>query len=190
MEEPKVISGNTETEIWAQIEQDFAQNPDLFEYSAIIEQPEHTVVLDIDIDLGGGFEGGYALTRFVSNLKTFDDFRFSLHPQDFIDGIGKLVGMQDIEIGYPEFDKKIIVKTNHPERVKDILSDSAVRETLLTLPDFNFHIGHHHSDNAPVESAFLELRIEDGITEIAPLKAIYKAFLSVLKKMNTDEIYR
>ena len=186
MEEAKVITGTTSDEIWQQIEGDFAQNPDLFEYSVVIEQKDRSVALDIDIDLGGGFEGGYALTRFVANLKSFDDFRFSLHRQDFIDGIGKFLGMEDITLGYPEFDKQIIVKTNHSERLQDIFSDSAIRETIQSLPEFTFHIGYHHSGNTEVESAFLELRIDDGITDPASLRRIYNTFILVLDKVDLD----
>lgn len=186
MEDAKVITGTTSDAIWAQIEADFASNPDLFEYSVVIEQKGRSVGLDIDIDLGGGFEGGYAITRFVANLKSFDDFRFSLHPQDFIAGIGKLFGMEDTVLGYPEFDKEIIVKTNHPERLREILSDPAIRETLQSLPQFTFHISHHSSANTAVESASLELRIDDGITEPARLRSIYNVFFLVLEKVDLD----
>ena len=186
MEEAKIIAGNTRQEVWQQIEQDFTHNPDLFEYSAILEEQGRSVALDIDIDLGGGFEGGYALTRFVAKLKSFDDLQFSLHRQDFVDGVGKLFGMQDIKIGYDDFDKEIVVKTNKPEHLKVILADAVVRKAILSLPDFNFHIGHHHSSNTAVESAFLELRIDEGITNPQKLRDIYNAFVLVLDKVELD----
>ena len=186
MEQAKVISGNTADEIWRKIEADFEANPDFFEYRAVIEQDGVSVMLDIDIDLGGGFEGGYALTRFVSNLKNFDDFRFSLHRQDIIDGIGKLFGMQDVRLGYPELDKNLIVKTNNEKRLVDLMSDELVREVILSLPEFNFHIGHHSSANTQVESAFLELRIDDGVTNPVRLRSLYNVFIKVLKKVDLD----
>lgn len=184
METQKIISGNSIEEIWQQIDADFTTTPDLFEYNAVIEQQGRSVMLDIDIDLGGGFEGGYALTRFVANLKRFDHFRFALHRQDFIDGIGKFLGMEDVVLGYPEFDKKIIVKTNDADRLKDVLADDSVRERILSFDEFNMHIGHHHSSNTEVESAFLELRIDDGITEVPKLREIYTAFMLVLSKVD------
>ncbi|MGV3509535.1 MAG: hypothetical protein ACO1N7_09620 [Sphingobacteriaceae bacterium] len=186
MGDVKVISGNTSSEVWRQIEEDFNDNPELFEYSIVIEQQGRSVGMDIDIDLGGGFEGGYALTRFMSNLRSFDDFRFSLHKQDIIDDVAKFFGMQDVVVGYPEFDKHIVVKSNKEDRIKDILSDAVVRENLLTLPEFNFHIRHHHSAHTEVESAFLELRIDDGITEPIRLREIYNMFIVVLDKVELD----
>ncbi|MBC7915319.1 MAG: hypothetical protein H7Y07_14485, partial [Pyrinomonadaceae bacterium] len=180
----KIISGNSLEEIWQQIEADFTTTPDLFEYNAVIEQQGRSVMLDIDIDLGGGFEGGYALTRFVANLKCFDSFRFALHRQDFIDGIGKFLGMEDVVLGYPEFDKKIVVKTNEADRLKDVLADDSVRKLILSFDEFNMHIGHHYSSNTEVESAFLELRIDDGITDVLKLREIYAAFMLVLSKVD------
>ena len=186
MDEARIISGNTSQEVWQQIEQDLNENPDLFEYNVVLEERGRLVSLDIDIDLGGGFEGGYALTRFVANLKSFDDLHFSLHRQDFIDGIGKVFGSQDVKLGYDDFDKQIVVKTNHPDRLKDIFSDVAIRKAMLSLPEFNFHIGHHHSSNTEVESAFLELRIDEGITNPHKLRDIYNAFILVLDKVDLN----
>ncbi|HEY0054963.1 MAG TPA: hypothetical protein VGB63_06370 [Pedobacter sp.] len=182
MNEAKIISGDTD-QIWKRIESDFNADPDVYEYSAVIEQQDRSVMLDIDIDLGGGFESGYALTRLTSNLKTFNQFKFSIHPQDFIDTVGKFFGMEDVELGYVEFDKKIVVKTNDADRAKSILYDSSMREVIQSLEDFTFHIGHHSSHNTEVEAAFLELRINEGILEISRLRAIYEAFVSVLRKI-------
>jgi len=187
MEGATIISGNTVEEIWTQIDASFTDNPDLFEFNAVIKQEGHTVEFNLDIDLGGGFEGGYALTRFVSRLRKFDDFRFSLHRQDLIDGIGKFLGMQDVEIGVPGFDKDIVIKTNDEERLKDILSSSTVLKVLQTLPDFSFHITHHHSTHTEVESASLELRIDEGITDTLKLRLIYAAFILILDKI--DPVY-
>lgn len=184
MQDARVISGTSLDEVWKQIDEDFSQYQEVYEYNAIIEQQGRSVTLDIDIDLGGGFEGGYALTRFMSPLKSFDDFRFSLHRQDLLDGIGKFFGMEDIKIGSPEFDKNIVIKSNHPDRIKDILSSTQIREVIQSLPNFEFHIGHHHSSHTEVESAFLELRIDEGITDTARLRLIYSAFILVLEKVD------
>lgn len=118
MDNANIISGRTEDEVWQQINSWFLANPDPLEYTAIIEQEKRKVVLDIDIDLGGGFESGFETTTLSAELKTASNFRFAVHEQHFSDEIGKFFGMEDVEIGYNEFDKKLIVKTNDPIRVK------------------------------------------------------------------------
>jgi hypothetical protein len=183
MEQLKVISGGTIDDVWSKIDADFAAQEDLFEYSALIDQQGVSVAFDMEIDLGGGFEGGYRLTRFVSKLQNLDEFRFSIHRQDLMDGVGKFFGLQDIKLGYPDFDKVMLIKTNNSDRLRDILSDSTVRDVLLSLPDFTFHIGHHHAPNTFVESGYLELRIDEAITETSELRAIYASFVHVLSKL-------
>ncbi|MCY7422522.1 MAG: hypothetical protein LH478_12360, partial [Chitinophagaceae bacterium] len=124
--ELRVIKGETEDEIWQQVRSDF-EGEDLLGYNALLEGANHIVELDIDIDLGGGFEGGYEITRFISKLPVADDFKFALHKEDFLDEIGKFFGMQDIKLGYVDFDKHVIVKTNDEARIKELFSDEQLR---------------------------------------------------------------
>jgi hypothetical protein len=136
--EPKIISGN-EDEIWQQITSDFREG-DLLEYRAIIQQQNTRVLLDIDIDLGGGFEGGYESTMLRSPLKPNNNFRFAIHEEGFIDEVGKFFGMQDVVIGYPEFDKKVLIKANDEAKVKPLFADTSVREVFQSLDDFTLEL--------------------------------------------------
>ncbi len=116
MTQEKIISGN-EDEIWQQITADFIKEDDLLEYRVVIEQQNRRILLDIDIDLGGGFEGGFESTMLRSQLESIGDFRFAIHDESFIDEVGKFFGMQDVVIGYPEFDKKVLIKSNDERKV-------------------------------------------------------------------------
>ena len=53
------------------------------------------IVLEIDIDLGGGFESGYETTVFSADLHTAPAFRFAIHEQHFTDEIGKFFGVEE-----------------------------------------------------------------------------------------------
>lgn len=176
----KIISGINEDEVWQQIEKDLTRNPDLLDYRAIIEQQKRKIFLEIDIDLGGGFESGYSTTTLHAPLQTEQDFRFAIHKEDFLDDIGKFFGMQDVEIGYPEFDKKLVIKTNDESRVKQVFSDRSVRELFKSLNDFTFGITKHTIPDSNYKGAFLELIIEDGITDPDHLRKIYHAFFNTL----------
>ncbi|TDH28840.1 hypothetical protein EXU57_01855 [Segetibacter sp. 3557_3] len=173
MHERKVVSGLNTEEIWQQIGQDL--NEDLLEYNVLIRQGDKEITLDIDIDLGGGFEGGYAETALVSPLLNSDDFRFAIHKEGIGDEIGKFFGMQDIKIGYDEFDRRFIIKTNSPERVKQLFTDEQVRSTLLSMKE-PFTFGTITHDDKKV----LEFSSDSGITDPGLLKTIYQAFYAVL----------
>ncbi len=118
MQEEKVVTGTTEDEVWQTITADLNKEPDILEYSVAIEQQNRRILLDIDIDLGGGFEGGYESTMLRAPLRIAENFRFVVHHQGFIDEIGKFFGMEDVEIGYPELDKNLIIKKKHDHHLR------------------------------------------------------------------------
>ncbi|RYG00518.1 MAG: hypothetical protein EOO07_35360, partial [Chitinophagaceae bacterium] len=95
METQKTVSGTTEEDIWKMIAVDLT--PDVFNYDVQINLNDHPVDLLIDIDLGGGFEGGYTLTQFKAAVLVASDFKFAVHDENFIDNIGKFFGMEDVE---------------------------------------------------------------------------------------------
>ncbi|MDB5263242.1 MAG: hypothetical protein JWQ14_2525 [Adhaeribacter sp.] len=180
MQEERHIYGHHEEEVWQQLTADLTQTPDSLQYQAIIHQQNKEILLDIDIDLGGGFEGGYATTILSANFRNADGFRFALHEESFLDDLGKFFGMQDIQIGYPYFDTRIIVKTTDEARVRTILTDDTIREILLTLKDFTFEIVLPDNDDAQTGDSRLDLIIEEGITDPARLCPIYNIFFRTL----------
>lgn len=180
MNNENLIIGNSEDEIWKQVSEQFEQSPDPLEYTAVIEHDGHRIALDIDIDLGGGFESGYETTTLTAPLTTSSDFRFAIHEEHFTDEIGKFFGMQDVVTGYDEFDKKLVIRTNDEAKVKEIFTEGSARAVFESLENFSFGIHTHHIADSSQKQPFLELIIETGITDINTLRTIYKAFLSVL----------
>lgn len=178
MEGKVLLTADNEEEAWARIDSDL-RDTEILQYEVVIDVPGRKILLDIDIDLGGGFEGGYATTSFCSVLKQAGDFRFNIHNQGFIDGIGKLLGMQDVVIGYPEFDRKLIVKANDEQRVKALFTDETVRNTLQELEDYSFGITVHDEQ----QEIYLELVVEEGIKDPLLLRKIYDAYCFVLDKL-------
>lgn len=186
MKQENIISGRTEEEVWREINAQFLSNPDPLEYTAIIVQENRKIVLDIDIDLGGGFESGYETTALTAELHTAPAFRFSIHDQQFTDEIGKLFGMEDVQIGFSEFDKKLIVKTNDKLRIRELFSDELVRKPFQSLNNFKFGITDY--DDGDRNFPRLELRIESGITNPKELREIYHGFFSVLVSIDKEVV--
>ncbi len=184
MTSDNVIHGTTEDEVWQQINTQLLADPDLLEYSVLIEQEDKQIFLAIDIDLGGGFESGYETTTFSAPLHAWPDFKFALHAQHFTDEIGKFFGMQDVVIGYEEFDKNFIIKTNEGDKVRALFADPEVRSVLLSLNDFSFGIHTHHLEDSHKKGPFLELLIDAGITDPTRLRQLYHAFFTVLQAVD------
>ncbi len=171
--------------VWSKIEADLS-NDIPYEYEVLIPDGEAQVGLRIDIDLGGGFEAGFATTTFSSPLNYSGDFRFAIHHQGFIDEIGKFFGMQDEVLGYPEFDRKVMVKTNNPELAVRLFADPETRETIQSLYNFSFGIVGHHTKDKKHKDFFLELIVEEAVTEASELKKLFKAFTAVLAQLEAQ----
>ncbi len=180
MDIDKTYKAATEAELWKQVSADI--NEDVLEYHALLEQGGQNIVLDIDIDLGGGFEGGYATTSYSTQINNHN-FRFAIHDEHFTDEIGKFFGMQDVKTGYDELDHHLVIKTNDEEKVKTLFADASVRKTLSELTNFDLGIRQHQIEDSDKKQSFLELNIEDGITDTAFLSELYHAFYVVLESI-------
>ena len=186
MMETTIIDAPTKEEVTRQLTAYLQQNADAFQHRVSLQQDGKSVLLDIDIDPGGGFESGYATTRFVAPVASASDFAFTIHPEGFLSDFAKLFGLQDEVVGYPEFDEKVIIKTNDKEKVKAIFSNEALRQTFSTLSSFNLQLGHEGDESS---QKMLSLEIEEGITEPAALLPLYAAFVQVLNAVeNTSSI--
>ena len=183
MEPLNVIKGSTTDEIWEQIETDLIKDENEFDYHVLINQEGHQTDLDIDIDLGGGFESGYSATTLSCELPNHDGFKFAMHEDHFIDDIGKFLGLKHVKIGYPELDDHLVVKTNDEEKIREIFSNANVRAVIKKLSRFDFGILHREVDNEHTKQAFLELNVEEGIKDPVALKELYSAFYTVLNSL-------
>ncbi|MEO8771703.1 MAG: hypothetical protein ABI402_16525 [Ferruginibacter sp.] len=188
MEKQKLIKGNNDAEIWEQVRADMDDISYPFMYKADIQHNDKSVFLNIETDLGGGFESGFQSTgltapipiRFTtlsSRINEHKDFRFALHDEDFIDKVGKFFGMEDVKTGYLEFDKKLVVKTNDIQRIKEIFADEQTRKLFQSLPGFNLHIAYYDHED---KHSSLELTIDRDITNVDELHKIYDAFVNVM----------
>lgn len=184
MQDIRHLSAENEDQLWRQLEADLAQNEDALEYEAILQHGSRTFALDIDVDLGGGFESGYETTTFSAALDNPSQFRFGFHHQSFLDNMGKFLGMQDIEIGDPAFDAAVVVKSSDEAKVRALLSNGALRAALTGLENFTLEFNLPSALDSDHEHSKLTLTVEEAVTEPARLRPLFEIFLRVLKTLD------
>ncbi|UOR04153.1 hypothetical protein MUN82_14510 [Hymenobacter aerilatus] len=174
MQEIRTFSAPSEDMLWQQVAADMSQQPDLLEYRARLVLPDFEAVLYLDIDLGGGFEGGFATTSLVAMVPPTTTLRFALHEQDWVHEIGKLFGMEDAQLGYPEIDDAFIVKTNDAPQLAQLLAAPEARITLVRHPKARITLAPTDEDEPPYPGA-LVLRFEqdEAITDPTTLRDIH-----------------
>lgn len=72
-------------------------------------------------------------TRVALTLKAPGAGSLALSPQGFLSGIGKALGMQDVEIGSERFDSAFMVKGNPPELAQSVFGDPILQDQLIEL---------------------------------------------------------
>jgi hypothetical protein len=179
MKTQHIITGHADDKVWKEIGLDLSKEENQFEYDIIIDKNHYQVSLDIEIDMGGGFDSGYSCTVFTAQLNEME-FKFAVHEEHFIDEIGKFFGMEDIVIGYTELDKHLIIKTNDAEKMKFLFSNPKARSVFEKLNNFHFGMVRKSIDQSNLRVLYLELFIEQGITDPVRLKELYDAFYSIL----------
>ena len=89
------------------------------------------LVLDVYTQSTGNSSQTYTRGRLLYPAR--DEFRFRLHRRSIFSGIGKYLGMQDIEVGQPEVDRDFIIKADSPGKVQGLLLRNRVGAALVTL---------------------------------------------------------
>ena len=73
-------------------------------------------------------------TRMRAPYVNPEGFRFTIYRKGLFSELGKLLGMQDIEVGDPEFDEAFIIKGNDEARVRELFADPKLRPLILAQP--------------------------------------------------------
>ena len=179
MEERRILNLNSVDDLWNELLPDFSSGTVVNNYHVTLKLNGHSINLDISSSPGGNAEGGYESTNINAPLPAHPNFSFVIFPEDFLNRLGKIFGMQDVVLGYPEFDNRIIVKTNNPEKLTSVFSEKEVRLVFQSLSGFSLKL----DSNDETEEHFLELSIQRAIREFNELKQVLTAYTSVLSQV-------
>ena len=181
MDKEFIITKDHEAQIWQQLESDFSSKPELLAYQIILVQENKRVSVAIDFDPGGGFENGIPTTSFSSKINP-TPYSLAIHPKNFIDDIGKVFGMEDVVIGFPEFDQKFIIKTNNKEKTQSLFGGKDCRQMLQSIADFTLETTGSTAAQS-LEEKQLVLNIDEAISDTEVLKKLYHVFFQLLKEI-------
>ena len=125
-------------------------------------------------------------TRMRAPYVNADGFRFTIYRKGFFTDLGKFLGMQDFEAGFPEFDEAFVIKGNDEGKLRALFSNSKIRQLLEAQPAIHLSVrddegwfGKHFPDGVD------ELRFDvvGHIKDIERLKLLYDLFAEVLNHL-------
>ena len=125
-------------------------------------------------------------TRMRAPYVNPDGFRFTVYRKGLFSELGKLLGMQDIEVGDAEFDEAFILKGTDEAKVRGLFADPEVRSLLLAQRAVRLEVKDGEGGSGP---AFpegvdeLHFRAHGVINEVDRLKALFALFAAVLDRL-------
>lgn len=125
-------------------------------------------------------------TRMRAPFVNLDNFYFKIYRTGIFSGLGKILGMEDINIGYEEFDEDFVIKGNSEEKVKQLFSNKSIRDLIQEQPKISLEIKDDEgffSSHFPEGVDELYFQVTGVIKDIDILKELYELFAEVLKEL-------
>jgi hypothetical protein len=136
------LFGPSKDEIWSQLSQEIGadyQKGGFFAPGKVtVSHRQWEITLDTYTVSSG--ESSTTYTRIRAPYVNPDGFRFTIYRKSIFSGIGKLFGMQDIEIGDSLFDDEFIIQGTHPDLVERLLANVNIRQLIQDQPNIHFQV--------------------------------------------------
>ena len=115
-----------------------------------------------------------------------EGFRFTIYRKSLFSDLGKFLGMQDIEVGDPEFDEAFIIKGNDESKVRDLFSNSKIRQMIQAQPRIRLEVKDSEGwfgPKFPEDVDELHFQVVGVIKDVERLKALFDLFATVLDQL-------
>jgi hypothetical protein len=127
-------------------------------------------------------------TRMRAPYVNRDNFHFNIYRKGIFSDLGKWLGMQDVNVGYPQFDEDFIIKGNDESKLRRLFSNAKIRELIEDQPDIQFSVrdaelSFWNVQNWPPGISELYFQVGGIITDIDRLKLLYDLFSETLDEL-------
>lgn len=143
-----------------------------------------TITLDVFSVQQGKTRKKY--TRLRVPFVTLDDFRFLIYRKGLFSGLGKMLGIQDVEVGDPEFDEAFIIKGNHEAKVRALFANESIRDLLREQPEVWFELKDNEGrfwNTLPESVDELHFEVEGVLKDVEQLKGLFDLMTEVLHEL-------
>ena len=145
---------------------------------------EWTITLDTHTVSHGKSSTTY--TRMRAPYVNPDEFRFTIYRKGFFSGLGKMLGMQDIEVGHPAFDDAFIIKGNNESKLRALFANPRIRELIEAQPSIHLEVKNDEGwfgPSFPDGVDELCFQVVGVIKDVERLKLVFDLFSEVLNHL-------
>jgi len=182
------VFGPSKEEIWSQLSREIGaeyQEGGFFKESKIVlSHREWEITLDtytVHTD-----KVTIVYTRMRAPYVNRDGFRFNIYRKSAFSWLGKLFGVEDIEVGEAFFDEEFIIQGEPEILVRSLLNNSRIRQLIQDQKDIHFQV---KDDDSWFKSRFpdgvdeLYFEVADIIKDKQRLKNLFDLFTLVLDEL-------
>jgi hypothetical protein len=178
------LFGPSKEEIWEQLAQSIDGHfvaGDFWTYPKVRGfHGQWTVTLD------SLHENKQTYTRLRAPYVNLNNFAFTIYRQGLFSELGKLLGMQDVIVGYERFDRDFIIQGNDQGWICDLFANARIRQLLDVQPEVYMTV---KDDEGWFGAAFPEgvdelyFKAHGVIKNVERLRLLYELFAEVLDQL-------
>lgn len=136
------VFGPSKEEIWSQLSREIGaeyKEDGFFKAGRLVlSHRQWEITLDTYTMHTG--KSSITYTRMRAPYVNRDGFRFRIYRKNVFSGIGKLFGVQDVEVGDAFFDDQFIIQGKPEHLVRSLLTNAMVRQLIQSQKDIHFQI--------------------------------------------------
>jgi hypothetical protein len=182
---PGIFRGRaSKGEVWrkfsGEIGAEFVKGGLLRSDKVVARVKEWTITLDTYTE-GGEYGGPY--TRMRAPYMSRDGFQFTIYRGGLLSKLGKHLGLQDVETGYPDFDREFILKSNDEAKVRALVANPRIRQLIQSHPAIYFRSKTKRGGSAHAFPSELYFRVPGVIEDVERLKSFFLLFTETLSQL-------
>jgi hypothetical protein len=183
----RTLFGPSHTEIWRQVSAEIGARYEEHGFwqgdKVTAAHGEWTIILDKYYCAASKMH----YTRLRATFVNPEAFRFTIYRRGLFSDLAKWFGMQDVEVGYREFDRDFIIKGTNAPRLQALFARKRIRELISKQPRIHLTIGKKRRDRRREDFAesTCELRFHTVgiIKDVARLKLLFELYAEVLNQL-------
>jgi hypothetical protein len=184
------LFGPSKAEIWQQFcaETGGRYIPDSFWKTGKAQATHGKWTITLDTHTVSTGKTTITYTRMRAPYLNPSGFAFTVYRKGIFSDLGKWMGMQDVEIGHPEFDEQFIIKGNDEAKLRQLFANSQIRQLIGEQPDIRFSATHGDATlwggtTFPDGVDELHYEVVGLITDVERLKLLYDLFSETLDEL-------
>ena len=179
--------GPSKDEVWRQLSQELGAEfvDDGFRKGSKVQAHVGPWIVTLDMGISDQ-DGESPVTRLRAPYINADGFQFTIYRKGIFSALGKLLGMQDIEIGDPDFDEAFIIKGNDESKVVSLFSDTRIRQMIQAQPQIRLRVKRSEGwfgPKFPENVDELHFEVVGVIKDVKRLKSLFDLFAALLDQL-------